>query len=376
MARRTIPAGVEVYEVNGPLFFGAADKIKDVLHFVAKKPRVFILRMRNVPAIDASGIRVLDDLFRSFSHQGILFVISGIQPQPREALERAGKLDEYGRENFVATLDEALAAARARMASAGGDKRPARGGDVIEIARVEGWDGVGVVTRRDAESGATILIALHSETLGPVDRRHAHGGLPGHGRGPARRPAARRGDDVQVGRRGISARRRQGRSRGSGGPGRRRAPGPAAPLRLPDPGARRAILDGRRRRAPPREDMDVIAETGAPYVFSRTPAHGGAGGSGSWTAMGVFAAVETVCREALGRARPSQGAASSSRGPAASADRSSRGFSRRARSSPSATWPRQRSSAGSERGLASVPPGRGLRNAVRPVRALRARRRA
>ena len=57
------PPGVEVYEVNGPFFFGAADKIKDVLHFVAKKPKVFILRMRNVPAIDASGIRVLDDLF-------------------------------------------------------------------------------------------------------------------------------------------------------------------------------------------------------------------------------------------------------------------------------------------------------------------------
>jgi SulP family sulfate permease len=115
VARRTIPAGVEVYEVNGPMFFAAADKIKDVLQFVARKPRVFILRMRNVPAIDASGIRVLDDLFRSFSHQGILFLIAGIQPQPREALERAGKLDEYGRVNFLPTLDEALAAARARM---------------------------------------------------------------------------------------------------------------------------------------------------------------------------------------------------------------------------------------------------------------------
>ena len=110
VARRRIPEGVEVYEINGPFFFGAADKIKDVLHFVRKKPRVFILRMRNVPVIDAPGIRVLDDLFRSFSHQGIRFVIAGIQAQPLGALERAGKLDEYGRENFVATLDEALAA--------------------------------------------------------------------------------------------------------------------------------------------------------------------------------------------------------------------------------------------------------------------------
>jgi SulP family sulfate permease len=117
VARRRIPEGVEVYEVNGPFFFGAADKIKDVLHFVARKPKVFVLRMRNVPAMDASGIRVLDDLFRSFAHQGIRFLIAGIHAQPLVALDRAGKLDEYGRENFVATLDEALDAARRHTAS-------------------------------------------------------------------------------------------------------------------------------------------------------------------------------------------------------------------------------------------------------------------
>ncbi|HEY1433855.1 MAG TPA: sulfate permease [Thermoanaerobaculia bacterium] len=111
VARRRIPAGVEVYEVNGPFFFGAADKIKDVLHFVARKPKVFILRMRNVPIMDASGIRVLDDLFRSFAHQGIRFLIAGIQDQPLAALRGAGRLEAYGRENFVANLDEALATA-------------------------------------------------------------------------------------------------------------------------------------------------------------------------------------------------------------------------------------------------------------------------
>ncbi len=118
VARRQIPAGVEVYEINGPFFFGAADKIKDVLHFVAKKPKVFILRMRNVPAMDASGIRVLDDLHASFSHQGIRFLIAGIHAQPLVALDRAGRLERYGRENFVATLDEALEAAREHVAGA------------------------------------------------------------------------------------------------------------------------------------------------------------------------------------------------------------------------------------------------------------------
>jgi len=108
IARRRVPEGVEVYEVNGPFFFGAADKIKDVLHLVARKPRVFILRMRNVPVIDASGIRVLDDLFTSFSHQGIRFVIAGIQSQPLAILERAGRIETYGRENFVSDIDRAL----------------------------------------------------------------------------------------------------------------------------------------------------------------------------------------------------------------------------------------------------------------------------
>jgi sulfate permease, SulP family len=117
VARRRVPDGVEVYEVNGPFFFGAADKIKDVLHFVAKKPKVFILRMRNVPAMDASGIRVLDDLFQSFSHQRIRFIIAGIHAQPLIALDRAGKLDQYGRDNFVATLDEALEKARETLAA-------------------------------------------------------------------------------------------------------------------------------------------------------------------------------------------------------------------------------------------------------------------
>jgi SulP family sulfate permease len=116
VARRRIPEGVEVYEVNGPFFFGAADKIKDVLHFVAKKPKAFVLRMRNVPAIDASGIRVLDDLFESFRHQHVRFLVAGIQAQPLAALERAGRLDRYGRENFLPTLDAALEAAAATPA--------------------------------------------------------------------------------------------------------------------------------------------------------------------------------------------------------------------------------------------------------------------
>ena len=111
VARRRVPPGVEIYEVNGPFFFGAADKIKDVLGVVAKKPSAFILRLRNVPAIDATGIRVLDDLYETFRHRGIRLILAGLHSQPFLALDRAGRLDRYGRENLAADLDEALALA-------------------------------------------------------------------------------------------------------------------------------------------------------------------------------------------------------------------------------------------------------------------------
>ncbi len=118
IARRRVPPGVEVYEVNGPFFFGAAYKIQEVLQFVARKPLVFILRMRNVPVMDASGIRVLDELHASFARQRVRLLIAGIQAQPLSALDHAGRLDAYGRENFVSDIDEALDRARVTIAGA------------------------------------------------------------------------------------------------------------------------------------------------------------------------------------------------------------------------------------------------------------------
>jgi SulP family sulfate permease len=117
VARRAIPAGVEIYEIQGPFFFAAAEKLKEVLSFVSRRPRVFILRMRNVPAIDATGIRVLDDLHRDAARHGVAMLIAGLQPQPAAALERAGRLESYGRENLAAGLDEALARAGKILAS-------------------------------------------------------------------------------------------------------------------------------------------------------------------------------------------------------------------------------------------------------------------
>ncbi len=108
-----IPDDVEVYEVNGPFFFGAADKIKDVLTEIARPRKVFILRMRNVPAIDATGIHALEQMVMKSRHQGTTMILAEIREQPRLALIRAGKTESFGgRENFADTLEIALDRAR------------------------------------------------------------------------------------------------------------------------------------------------------------------------------------------------------------------------------------------------------------------------
>lgn len=108
LSRVSIPDGVEVYEVNGPFFFGAADKLRSVLFDVARPPRVFILRMRNVPTIDATGIHALEQVCLASRRRGTACVISEIQPGPRRALIRAGMLGLIGRPNFQRTLARAM----------------------------------------------------------------------------------------------------------------------------------------------------------------------------------------------------------------------------------------------------------------------------
>ena len=106
--RRQVPKGVEVYEINGPFFFGAAEKFKDTLWEVSKKPRVLIVRMRNVPAIDSTAMHALRDLVRRTKKDGTVVLLSDVQAQPRLALERSGLLDEIGQEHLCGNIDEAL----------------------------------------------------------------------------------------------------------------------------------------------------------------------------------------------------------------------------------------------------------------------------
>lgn len=97
---------MEIYEVNGPFFFRAADKIKDVMGGIGKPPKVFILRMRNVPAIDATGIHALEQLALKCRNQGTTLILCEVREQPRSALGRALKAELFA--NRAKTLDEAL----------------------------------------------------------------------------------------------------------------------------------------------------------------------------------------------------------------------------------------------------------------------------
>jgi len=113
--RRQVPPGVEVYEINGPFFFGAAEKFKDTLAEISKKPKVLIIRMRNVPAIDSTAIHALRDLIRRTRKDRTIVLLSEVRSQPLVALGRSELLDEIGTDALCGDIDEALATARAHL---------------------------------------------------------------------------------------------------------------------------------------------------------------------------------------------------------------------------------------------------------------------
>ncbi len=163
------------------------------------------------------------------------------------------------------------------------------------------WNGEELIERLDAETGATIFIALHSSRLGPATGGTRWKTYPDLA--AARRDAERLSEGMTC--KWAAA----GFPRGGG----------KAVLAVP-PGLEAARRDGLLRRygsfirelggrfwtgadvGTSSRDMDVIAETGAPYVFSRSPAHGGAGDSSGWTALGVEAGIRTTCARLYGDA--------------------------------------------------------------------------
>ncbi len=116
LALRKVPHEVEVFEVYGPFFFGMIDSFKNAVRNIEKKPRVLIIRVRNVLAVDATAIHVLRELHTQCRRDGTLLLFSGIHTQPYIALDRCGLMDEVGRENFLANIDAALDRARQHLA--------------------------------------------------------------------------------------------------------------------------------------------------------------------------------------------------------------------------------------------------------------------
>ncbi|MDP2303771.1 MAG: sulfate permease [Ignavibacteria bacterium] len=110
--KKKIPEGVEVFEINGPFFFGAAKKFKDQIMAIEEPPKVRIIRMRNVPAVDATGLQTLKDFYHDGKKLNTHLILSGVHTQPLFAMTQAGLLDLYGEDNIFGNIDDALDRAR------------------------------------------------------------------------------------------------------------------------------------------------------------------------------------------------------------------------------------------------------------------------
>lgn len=108
ISRRLIPKGVEVYEINGPFFFGMVSTFIETINNIERKPKIRILRMRHVLSIDATALNAIRQAVRRSRLNGIALVVSGIHAQPLVAVQKAGLYDEIGKENFCHNIDAAL----------------------------------------------------------------------------------------------------------------------------------------------------------------------------------------------------------------------------------------------------------------------------
>jgi SulP family sulfate permease len=108
----TIPEGVEVYEINGPYFFGAGNRFEDLMARYGGHPKVRIIRMRKVPFIDSTGLHNLENMCRMSQKEGITVVLSGVNEKVEAVLTRNGFQELLGAENICNHIDLALARAR------------------------------------------------------------------------------------------------------------------------------------------------------------------------------------------------------------------------------------------------------------------------
>ena len=106
---RVVPQQVRVYEISGPMFFGVAERIAEIT--LKDFTRCLVIRMRGVPAIDATAMRSLEQLYERCEKNHVQLVFSHVNEQPRRTMEKNGFVERIGAENFCAHIDEALARA-------------------------------------------------------------------------------------------------------------------------------------------------------------------------------------------------------------------------------------------------------------------------
>jgi len=111
--------GVVVYSIQGPFFFGAAEKLERTLAHTQRRAHTLILRMGQVPFVDATGILAIEDIISDFRRNGAVVLLAELRPNVRQKLERAGILKHLGAENLADSLEQAQAIAARRRANAG-----------------------------------------------------------------------------------------------------------------------------------------------------------------------------------------------------------------------------------------------------------------
>ncbi|MDD5226146.1 MAG: sulfate permease [Candidatus Omnitrophica bacterium] len=112
VSKRKVPPKTEVYEINGPFFFGASYKFMEAMNEIGVKSKIRIIRMRNVLALDATGLHTLTEAYKNLKKNGIAFIISDLHTQALFAMEKSGLLEEIGENNVFGNIDDALNRAR------------------------------------------------------------------------------------------------------------------------------------------------------------------------------------------------------------------------------------------------------------------------
>lgn len=111
----TVPRGVEIYEIDGPFFFGIANKFDECMKQIGDKPSVRILRMRKVPFMDSTGLHNLESLYRLSAAENIRLILSGVNPQVHKLLVQSGLAAKVGEKHICSNIHEALEKAEAML---------------------------------------------------------------------------------------------------------------------------------------------------------------------------------------------------------------------------------------------------------------------